>query len=405
MLILNNLIAVTITALVLFFLFQRRMRRSPTWHATVTPLASIIGSGFLVSAPLLLLATGRWAVIVMLLIVLVAYLIGASLRFNILHVEPILGTAPAKSWVNRIETISRPILGVAYIISVAFYLKLLSAFALRGFGHENLIIENMLSTAILLTIGILGKYKGLSILEFMETYSVNIKLSIIAAILVTFLFHNAELMASGQWVLSIMPQDGGWSGVRKVLGMLIIIQGFETSRYLSEAYSPEKRIQTMRYAQWISGGIYVAFVAVAMIVFEGIHTITETTIINLCHIVAPILPTLLVFAAIMSQFSAAIADTVGSGGLLCEATHGGISVRSSYLAITLIGVALTWLTNIYEIIVIASKAFAIYYGLEVFLTLIVLKQTQHPNRCLKLLAYSALLLLLIAVILFGIPFE
>lgn len=403
---LNNIVVIVSTGIALLFLFNKKIRLSKTWRATVTPLASIIGSGFLISAPLLILATGQWALFVMIAIVLLAYSIGASLRFNIQNVESLLNRPSKAPWINRIETLSRPILGIAYIISVAFYLKLLSAFALRSIGFESLIVENVLTTSLLLFIGVIGKMRGLSMLEFFEIYSVNTKLAIIFALIVSHFLYNTELLAKGLWTLKIYPHESLWLSFRKVLGMLIIIQGFETSRYLSYAYNAKIRIQTMKYAQWISGCIYILFVALAMIVFNNIHQISETTIIDLCRIVAPVLPILLVIAAIMSQFSAAVADTVGSGGLLVEATHQKITVKNSYLLISLIAVILIWLTNIYEIITIASKAFALYYALQISLSLITLKKTKHLNqRVAKIVFFTILLIIMILVIILGIPVE
>lgn len=403
---LNNIIAIFTTLIALIFLFHKKIRVSETWHATVTPLASIIGSGFLVSAPLLLLATGQWAVFAMMLIVLIAYGLGDSLRFNIQHVEPLLKKAVQFPWTNRIEIISRPILGIAYIISVAFYLKLLSAFALRGINLANPFYENSLTTLLLLFIGIMGRIRGLSALEFLEIYSVNTKLAIISCLLITYSLYNIELATKSHWLLKIYAHESWWLGLRKILGMLIIIQGFETSRYLSDAYSASTRIRTMRYAQWISGVIYIIFVGLAMVVFNDIHQISATAVIDLSRIVAIVLPALLIIAAVMSQFSAAVADTVGSGGLLTEATRHKISVNNSYLFITLIAIILTWITNIYQIVTIASKAFALYYALQVILSIITIwnrRTTKH--KIIKLMLYTSLLILMLLVIFIGIPVE
>ena len=121
----------------------------------------------------------------------------------------------------------------------------------------------------------MGKIKGLSILELLETYSVNIKLSIILAIIISQFFYNGELIATGLWTLKVHSSASWWMSARKVLGMLIIVQGFETSRYLGNAYSTKTRIQTMRYAQWISACIYVLFVGLSIVVFNDIHKIVE----------------------------------------------------------------------------------------------------------------------------------
>ncbi len=402
-----NSIAIITTLVGLFILFQKKLRVSKTWRAMITPLASIIGSGFLVSAPLLLLATGRWAMLVMIVIVALAYALGSSIRLNIKYVEPRLNNPSSFPWTNRIETLSRPILGIAYIISVAFYLKLLSIFALRSIGLSNPIYENILTTLLLLFIGIMGKLRGLSILEVLETYSVNTKLAIIFSLLATHFLYNVDLLSKGLWVIKAYPHETWWMGFRKVLGMLIIIQGFETSRYLGHAYTSAIRIRTMRYAQWTSGVIYILFVALATVIFNDIHQINEATVIDLCRIVAPVLPGLLIIAAVMSQFSAAIADTAGSGGLLSEATKQRITVNNSYLLISLSAISLTWVTNIFEIITIASKAFALYYALQASLSLITLSSRSHDEkyRILKQLLFVFLIGLMLLVVVIGIPVD
>ena len=74
----GTIIALSLWALVAALLFSRRLQSSRNWQATVTPLAWIIGSGFLVSVPLLVRETGNWAVFAMLSLVAVAYLVGAA---------------------------------------------------------------------------------------------------------------------------------------------------------------------------------------------------------------------------------------------------------------------------------------------------------------------------------------
>ena len=357
----NNLVVILTSILVAIVLFSKRMRKSTTWRATVTPLASIIGSGFLVSAPLLILTTGKFAPIAMLAIVIIAYALGSSIRYNIRFAEPLLSNTVEKaSIVHHLEELSRPILGLAYIISVAFYLKLLSAFALRGMGVTSILLENFATTALLLFIGITGKIKGLSKLELLETTSVNIKLSIIVALLLGHMYFNFHSLFNGTWELLPHSHESLQLTIQKLLGVLIIIQGFETSRYLRGAYTQELRVQTMKKAQIISGIIYVVFITSTLTAFNQVHSMEATTVIDVCRMVAPALPFLLIIAAVMSQFSAAVADTLGSGGLLTEASRNKIETNNSYLIITLAGVFLTWTTHIYTIITYASKAFAIY---------------------------------------------
>jgi len=59
----ENALLLTVAIVAIAFLFQSRVRHSRDWRATVTPLASIIGSGFLVAAPLLAHAVNGWALL------------------------------------------------------------------------------------------------------------------------------------------------------------------------------------------------------------------------------------------------------------------------------------------------------------------------------------------------------
>jgi hypothetical protein len=124
-LLLNIFIISSILAAALLLL-SRRFSRSKVWRATVTPLASIIGSGFLVLAPILVSAYGRNAPLVMAGLCLGAYLFGSAIRFSISirngpdHFEdgPVEKMEIAASWA----------LAFAFMVSVAYYLNLFGAF-------------------------------------------------------------------------------------------------------------------------------------------------------------------------------------------------------------------------------------------------------------------------------------
>jgi hypothetical protein len=395
---LANTIIVGGIAFFALILFAPRVMKSTTWQATVTPLASIIGSGFLVSAPLLILASGSWAAVTMLIIVITAYLLGNVMRYNIQHLEPHLRQSQPLKFVTRLENTSRPALGIAYMISVAFYLKLLAVFALRGFGSTNIILENSITTSILIFINIIGYFKGLHILEVFEKYAVNIKLCIIGALLVGFFYFNISEVISNQWSTGDASHLSGFESFRQLLGILIIIQGFETSRFLGSLYTSEMRIKTMKYAQILSGLIYVIFIALSISIFKDVRSTSETVIIDLSKIVAPILPFFLIIAAIMSQFSAAVADSIGSSGLISEATNKIISTKQGVVITVGVAIALIWLTNVYEIIVIASKAFAIYYGIQ---CLIAARLAHKNHDSAKQYLFFGLFSLMMLVVILG----
>jgi hypothetical protein len=81
--VLNLIIIAVALALGGYLAFSRRLAVSLNWKATVTPLASIMGSGFLVSAPLLAGIVGNLAVVCMALLLALAYMVGGAIRFNI----------------------------------------------------------------------------------------------------------------------------------------------------------------------------------------------------------------------------------------------------------------------------------------------------------------------------------
>jgi len=129
-----------------------------------------------------------------------------------------------------------------------------------------------------------------------------------------------------------------------------------------------------------------------------------TAIIEMAQPVALILPILLTVAAIGSQFSAAVADTEGAGGLIEAITHRKVSLRFAYALILLITLALTWETNVNEIIAYASRAFALYYGLQSLIAVMLVAKGKAGGR--KQMALFALLVLVsFAVFFVGAPAE
>jgi hypothetical protein len=80
---LNGIIIVVALALGAYLAISKRLAGSSGWKATVTPLASIMGSGFLVSAPLLAGVVGNLAVVCMGVLLVLAYMVGGAIRFNI----------------------------------------------------------------------------------------------------------------------------------------------------------------------------------------------------------------------------------------------------------------------------------------------------------------------------------
>lgn len=400
----NALILLVALAGFVYLAFSPRLKRSTDWKAMVTPLASIMGSGFLVSAPLLAGVVGLNALWCMALLLVVAYGVGAAIRFNIRHFEPIENRGLGLP--QDLALLSRLVLAGAYFISVTYYLQLLAAFVLRLAGHESETLSHVITTVLLLIIGGVGMWRGLGELELVERYAVSLNLGMIAALLVALLVYNLRMVFGGAWTLPAVDSGIDWHDVRVLLGLLIVVQGFETSRYLGAEHSAEQRIRTMRWAQLVSSGIYLSFIALATVLFRANFGSDVTAIMQMTAPVAALLPVLLAVAAIGSQFSAAVADNAGAGGLLSDLLHHKLALRYLYLLIMAVTIMLTWQTNVNGIIAYASRAFALYYALQCAVAVAVTREkTDLSHRSLRFLGYGVLAVICVLVFALGLPAE
>lgn len=347
-------------------LFQPRLLRAPLWQATVTPLASIIGSGFLVAGPILSYAAGRTAALAMFGLCVVAYLFGAAIRHNIVHVETAFDEGRAKPLVRGLERASELALSLAYFVSVAYYLNLFAAFGLRLAGIVDPLWISVVSTAVISLVGAIGAIGGLDALERLAVGAVALKLSLIGGVLVGLVVATAIALSLGSYSWDVPVHATGAHEIQILLGLVILVQGFETSRYLGAAYDVETRVKTMRLAQWLSTGIYVTFILLATGYFrEGLPARGgETSIIDILAPVGSAIGPMIIAMALASQLSAAVADMNGGGGLIAETSGERLSVRMGNLITAVAAVAITWFFNIYEIITYASKAFVVYYALQ-----------------------------------------
>ncbi len=372
-----------------------QLGRSRLWLATVTPLASIIGSGFLVAAPLLARVAGPYAVVVMTALCAAAYVIGAAIRHNILAVEPALaGARPLPRAIRVMERGGELILALSYLISICFYIQLMSSFALDGAGVRDPQAGRIFSTVVIGFLGALGLLRGFGRLQALEEHAVVMKLAVIAGLLAGLAVF--DIGGAGGPSLAVPVIDA--HAVRVGLGALLIIQGFETSRYLGHVYSPEERVRSMRYAQLIASAIYVVFMLLAVDFLDPAQPADETAIIHYSEKIAPILPVFLILGAVAAQFSAAIADFVGGAGILVEALP--VRERLVYPGIAAAAIGLTWSLNVFEVLTLASRGFAAYYLIQCVEALIV----AWPERSRPRLAvFAAGALVSAATLVFGLP--
>lgn len=363
-------LAIGATILVAAFLTFSRFARSMTWRATVTPLASIIGSGFLICGPLLAKEFGSGAIVAMALLLAIAYAAGAVIRFNIIHIEniaPTLRLHDPMAWGMRA---AQTMLAIAYAVSVAYYLKLLAEFTMKPFavpeGYHAL-ISNVLVTAIILAFTALTFSGDIRKIEHAAHASVSAKLGIIAGLLVGL---GAWWVMRPATPLDLPPAQISWSGIPLLLGLLITVQGFETSRYMGESYDQATRIKTMRHAQWLSSAIYLAFLALLTPFLREAQSAEGVAgILDIMELVAPALGIFVLIGAVSSQLSAAIADSIGSGGLMIEVSRRKLGVRQAFIAASALSIAVVWLTDPFSVIALSSRAFALFYALQAGLAL------------------------------------
>ena len=390
-----------ILILILVVMLHPKVRDSAAWRATVTPLASIIGSGFLIVAPLLVAAVGTNAVVAICSIIALALWVGGAIRYNIRRDGQDL-ISMAISGVAQLERIADAALAVAYVISISFYLRLMAAFVLDGVGAYSDFNADIVAVVLVMFIGLYGWRNGLYGLERLEEYSVTVKLSIIGALLIWLMSND---WTNGYDLSAIVSQgDNWWEQLRLLGGMLLIVQGFETSKYLGSTYSRDLRAKSMFRAQIVAGIIYLVFVTLSLPLMAGVFdgSTKETAIIDLTAQITPILPVLLIIAAVMSQFSAAVADTIGAGGVVERESSSRISIRTSYLMIATASSLLIMLTHIFELVAIASRVFAFYYFLQAILaTRLSWAFEQGSRKSLLSLSHALLALLMLLIFIFG----
>ena len=131
-----------------------------------------------------------------------------------------------------------------------------------------------------------------------------------------------------------------------------------------------------------------------------------TGIIAVLKPAASALPLLIIAGAVFAQLSAAVADAIGAGGLIQQLSGEKIDRRHAYPVIALIGIGLTWTFDIFGVIPLASRAFALFYLMQCLVAAAVaLKAPGLPRRGLYAGGVLLLAAMALAVVLFGIPMQ
>ncbi|MBI1261659.1 MAG: hypothetical protein GC184_08030 [Rhizobiales bacterium] len=398
---LTNIILVVVSLALLVVLLRPKLLQLRLWRATVTPLASIIGSGFLVVGPILDHAAGSLAWLAMIILCAVAYLFGMAIRYNIMHLEPELKDSPLPL-VAGIKRLSELALSFAYFVSVAYYLNLFAAFGLRIDGITDPFWIRVAATVAIGSIGLLGALGGLSGLERLEVGAVGLKLSLIGGLFVALIVASLIAVGAGDFQWAVSPGLGDTKDFQILLGLVILVQGFETSRYLGGKYSAEMRVRTMRLAQWISTGIYIVFILLITAYFQGgLRAVGgETAIIDMLRPLGTMVAPLIILTALASQLSAAVADMNGAAGLIAETTRRRVRVHMGNAITAVLAIVITWSADIYAIITYASKFFVAYYALQCLQAAYgAWRHKRHDHAVL----YAAGIFVALGVVFFAIP--
>lgn len=367
--------------------------------ATVTPLASILGSGLLIIVPVLEGALGPLAVFGAIAVSAVAWSAGTAIRHGVRVVEPLDNSGELDSVTDRLGWFADAVIAVAYVISVALYLRIMAVYLISYLVEGGSpVAERLVACGAVVVIVVIGIVRGFSGLDKLDRVTLAAVLALTTVLGATLLLHDGRALL-GDTGLSLPPiPDMGVVQTLLVLGGIVItVQGFETVRYLADEYNAETRVWASRVAQGIAASIYVGFVLVATPVMGlGTDAGADDTLLDITTRVAPLLALPLVASAVLSQFSAAVADTAAADGdlrRLARWMHG----PRPFLVSGVAAIALAATVDTYVIVAIASRAFAAYYAIQAIIALRTTKSM--PKR----IGFGVLAALMGAITLFAQP--
>ncbi|CAN5466525.1 hypothetical protein BH09ACT8_BH09ACT8_03380 [soil metagenome] len=366
--------------------------------AAVTPLASILGSGLLIIVPVLEGTLGALSIVGVVAVCAVAWFAGTAVRHGVRVVEPLAGSGDLDVTTRRLDRSGDVVIVIAYIISVALYLRIMAKYVVNylgpagGLGAEKILA--CVAVAVIVAVGVTRGFSGLDRLDRVSLAAVLLLTTVLGGAL---LFHDGREVLGAGLTLPPVPDAGVMHALLVLGGIVITVQGFETVRFLGAQYDAETRVWASRLAQLIAASIYIGFVAVATpLMGLGTAAGADSTLLSITERAAPLLLMPLVISAVLSQFSAAVADTAAAEGNLRQLSrwmHGSRPFLLSGAAA--IGLAATVPT--YTIVAVASRAFAAYYAIQ---AVIALRTTPGwPKR----VGYGALALLMVAIAVFAEP--
>lgn len=339
--------------------------------ATVTPLASIFGSGFLIIVPILERTLGGYAVLGMAGVLAVAWWAGTAVRHNVAHVEPRLADGSLDRRTRRVETGANVIIVAAYVASVALYVRILAQFVVEFASDGSMVTERILACAVIALIVAVGVTRGFSGLDHLERIALGAVLLLVTVLIATFTVLDVGRLAGDGVEIAPVPDDVGTLRALLVLGGIVItVQGFETVRFLGDEFDARTRIAASRVAQLVAAAVYLLLVAVATpLMGSATGGSPDPDLLAFVERVAGALAIPVVVCAVLSQFSAATADTVAADGNVRVLPGVHVSSRTVFLGVGAAAVALAATIPTFTLVAVASRAFAAYYGLKAYVAM------------------------------------
>jgi hypothetical protein len=355
----NSIVALLALGALARLLYRPKVQESLTYKAIVVPLGEIMDVGFIVFSPIIILLFGYHATWAMAGLCLLAILTGFAVSYNIEHYEPLIGKPdPLHAW----NSIALWALIAASVVNVGYYAQLLMTLVWLPLDLYSPGLVAATAALLLLALMVYGFAKGLLALNDMGNRTTAFNLSAIGAILVAFATYNVQLLVGGDFQRPDLDPPVDEEAFRKLLGLFVLVQGFESARYLGAYFSARKRVESMRAAQYLSSVVYVLFVALSLVLFTTTAVPNDVTaIFEVSEQVSVFLPFLIMVAAVGSQLSAIVSDTETRTEMLAQQLGDRVPRRWTFPLFLVPAILVVLLTDVASIVALASRIFAVYF--------------------------------------------
>ena len=395
----NSIVAVVTLAGLAWLLYRPKVQDSDTYKATVVPLAGIMDVGFIVFSPVIILLFGYDAIWAMLGLCTLGILTGFAISYNINNYEPLIGKPdPLHRW----NSVALWALIAATVVNEAYRAVLLMTLVFLPLG--DLYSPGLVTATAAVLLGILAIYafaKGLISLNNFANKSAAFNLSAIAAVVVAFGTFNVQQLVGGDFDWPHFNASDDAEAFRKLLGLFVLVQGFESSRYIGAYFSADERVRTMRSAQYISSAVYVVFVLFSLVLFASVmvpHNVTA--IFEVSKQVSVFLPFLIMAAALGSQLAAIVDDTQTRSEMLVGQLGDRLPRQWSFPLFLVPAILVVLLTDVSSVVALASRVFAVYYLSQ---ALIAGRLAWRAARWAWVAFFAGIALAMAVVAVFGLP--